>query len=87
MHSAALNEATDKSIERENVFKSFLEDAKATLINVSKQPQWSHYVDTSENSKEIEQLFLFYAQMKPSVMQIRYIDKNGLEKLESIEME
>ncbi len=81
MHNAALNEATDKSIERENVFKSFLEDAEESLIDVSKKPQWVGYLNTYDNNKEIEQLFLFYAQMKPSVMQIRYIDKNGLEKI------
>ena len=75
----ALDEATKKSKEREAIAKSFLNNAQFTLINIKNLPEFDSFLENQNNKDEIQKLFLYFAQLKPNIMQIRYINKDGKE--------
>ena len=78
----ALNNARDKTIEREDTFKGFLNQSKNTLRSIRKSKIFENFLHGSENNEElVTDLFLSFAEANPDFMLLRYIDSDGREKI------
>ncbi len=78
----ALNNAINKSKEREGVVRSFLQHSEENLLSLRNSVFFKNYLQNKkdkENIKLLEELFLTYANSHSDFMKIRYIDKNGKE--------
>jgi diguanylate cyclase (GGDEF)-like protein/PAS domain S-box-containing protein len=77
----ALDNAIKKTKEREKYFKDFLNQANDILVAISDIDEFKEYIKDRTNKKLIESIFVSYAKSTPYMMQLRYIDKNGHEKI------
>jgi PAS domain S-box-containing protein len=77
----ALQNALKKTKEREGVVKNFLFQSEQTLISIRELDLFEQYLDNNSNEKTIANIFLSYSKSQTSFMQLRYIDKNGFEKI------
>jgi len=80
----ALDNAIKKSKERESILINFLNQSKDTLHSLRETNIFSKYLkdDLNKNiESELSNIFLAYSKSQPSFMQLRYIDKNGFEKI------
>ncbi|WP_373073186.1 HD domain-containing phosphohydrolase [Sulfurimonas sp.] len=77
----ALNNASDKVKEREIIFKTFLKDAENDLVSIRNSTLFQNYLKYSNNSQLLEDMFITYSKANSNFMQLRFIDKNGLEKI------
>jgi diguanylate cyclase (GGDEF)-like protein/PAS domain S-box-containing protein len=75
----ALNNAVGKSIEREAYFKNFLSESGNLLIGISDSKVFHSYLNGK--NVDIDSLFITLAKSNSIIMQLRYIDKNGMEKI------
>ena len=78
---AALNNAYKKLFEREDVLKNFLDDSEDVLYSLYKLNQFQQYLHNRSEKEKVENIFLGYAQSNPDFLQLRYIDKTGLEQI------
>jgi PAS domain S-box-containing protein len=77
----ALDNAVKKTKEREGVIKSFLHQSQQTLQSIRVLKSFNDYLKNGSNKEQLEDIFLSYAISQPMFMQLRYIDKDGLEKI------
>ena len=77
--AVSLDNAVKKTKEREDVFKNFLNNAATTLTTARESEAFNDFLD--EKRSDTDDLFMILAKSNPSLMKLRYIDKNGLEKL------
>lgn len=75
----ALNNAVGKTIERESYFKNFLSESNNLLSGIAESKPFQNYL--AHQNVEIEPLFLTLAKSNSLIMQLRYIDKEGMEKI------
>ena len=75
----ALQNTPKKSIERENVLQSFLQDSEQTLLSIRYSPFFKEYLNNGSNKMLMESILLSYAQSQGHFMQFRYINKKGNE--------
>jgi PAS domain S-box-containing protein len=76
-----LNNGIKKIKERETVFKDFITDSEMTLRSIRELPAFNKYLENGFNKKGIEDIFLSYSKSNRNFMQLRFIDKNGMEKI------
>jgi PAS domain S-box-containing protein len=77
----ALANAVKKTIERESVFKNFVFQSEQTLYSIEKLDSFNEYLLDGSDKDKLENIFLSYAMSQTSFMQLRYIDKDGFEKI------
>ena len=77
----ALKSAVIKLNEREAVFNHFISNSKDSLHALRDSKQFKKYLDTQTNTKDIEDIFLTFSKSQTNYMQLRYIDKDGFEKI------
>jgi PAS domain S-box-containing protein len=77
----ALNNALNKTKEREGVFKNFLFQSEQTLYSIQKLDSFNEYLLNSSSRDKLENIFLSYTMSQTAFMQLRYIDKDGFEKI------
>jgi PAS domain S-box-containing protein len=77
----ALQNAVKKAKEREGVIKSFLSHSTNTLSAIRESVFFNEYLQSSKNEKLLENMFVTYSKSNEDFMQLRYIDKDGFEKL------
>ncbi len=77
----ALHNAVYKSEEREEIIKKFLFQSEQTLHSLRQLDSFKKYLQNGEGEKSLENIFLSYAISQTSFMQLRFIDKNGFEKI------
>ncbi|MDD2358373.1 MAG: PAS domain S-box protein [Thiovulaceae bacterium] len=77
--AVSLDNAVKKTKEREEFFKNFLDRANTTLITVRESATFNDFLNGKRS--DTDDLFMILAKSNPSLMKLRYIDKNGLEKL------
>ncbi len=79
----ALKNAIKKSLEREDVFKEFIEHSEQNLLSIQKSIFFQNYLKEQSDSNQelLENIFLIYANSHSNIMQIRYIDRDGFEKI------
>lgn len=79
VQKTALNNAVGKTIERETYFKNFLSESNNLLSGIAESKPFQNYLE--HQNVEIEPLFLTLAKSNSLIMQLRYIDKDGMEKI------
>ncbi len=79
--NVALNSAWDKAREKEHIIEDILKDAKNSLIYLKESQSFKKFISNPQNRNNLAQEFLSYAKAEHNIMQIRYIDKNGMEKI------
>ena len=75
----ALDNAVEKSKERENVINSFLEESKKHIFSLRDSIFFKNYLKDKKNKKYLANLLLTYAHSHNNFMELRYIDKSGNE--------
>ena len=75
----ALENAREKVTERQEVFKKFLASKKVMLHAISDSREFQNFLNGTDH--RLDRLFLVLASADTTVMQLRYLDKNGLERL------
>lgn len=77
-----LNNGIEKTKEKELVFKRFLSQSEQTLLSIRNFDPFIEYLNGDNSQYNIlKSFFLSYTQSQDSFMQLRYIDKNGFEKI------
>lgn len=79
VQKTALNNAVSKTLEREKYFKNFLADSDSILIGIANSTIFQSYL--KGKSVDTNALFLLIAHSSSNIMQLRYIDKNGIERI------
>jgi PAS domain S-box-containing protein len=77
----AIDNAVKKSIEREEVLKEFINHSKKDLKILKQLVLSQDYINNDKLEQKLEDIFVAYAKANSSFMQLRFIDKNGLEKI------
>jgi PAS domain S-box-containing protein len=77
----ALENAHKKILERENVFREFLYKSEQSLKSIRESSFFEDYLHSSKNINILEEIFVTITNSQPDIMQLRYIDKNGIEKI------
>jgi len=81
MKNAILNRGLEQITEREKVLKSFIKKAELTLESIRDNEVFNKYVN-NPNQKDLlylEKQLLLISQINTDFMQLRYLDKNGME--------
>ena len=78
-NKVSLQNAVSKTKERELFIKNFLNQAKDILSAVRESGTFNDFLNAKQS--KIDDLFMMLAKSNPSVMQFRFIDKHGLEKI------
>jgi diguanylate cyclase (GGDEF)-like protein/PAS domain S-box-containing protein len=82
--SVALNNAIFKAQERERFFNIFLEESKTELLAIRTSDIFKNYLhnQNDEQAKKLfKDFFITFANANKNFMQIRFLDKNGYEKI------
>ncbi len=77
----ALHNATKESQERELIMKNFLTQSEDTLLSIRKLKLFDSYLSKQNNQEILEDIFLAYAKSQPTFMQVRFIDRAGVERI------
>jgi nitrogen-specific signal transduction histidine kinase len=77
----ALENATKKIKEREAIFQTFIKNIDNTLIAVRENSTFIKYINNQTDIKDIEKIFLTISKSNAHIMQLRYLDKKGIEKI------
>ena len=80
-NSALLHNAYEKSNEREIALEYFISQSEKKLISLRTTKIFEQFLKDNSKKENIEDLFLAYSKSEPFFMQLRYIDKNGIEKI------
>ena len=81
LKSSTLKKATDIYVQRNNLFKKHLKETKLKLLAIKNSKTFRSYLINPTNTKDIESLFFDISSTSDNIMQLRYIDKNGMEKI------
>ena len=76
----SFDNALEKINQRENYLKKYLEDGKIQLYNIKESSFFKEY-EKNNSIKPVENLFVFLLNNQKNIMQIRYINKLGNEKI------
>ncbi|MGB7402874.1 MAG: PAS domain S-box protein [Arcobacter sp.] len=77
----AMETALNKAKEREHILNEFLNESKHLIKFLRKINAFNNFLEDDSSKNELEEIFLAYIQSHKRFMQLRYIDKNGLEKI------
>jgi len=75
----ALSNAIKKTQERANVFNSFIAKSENMLYSLQELDTFQDYL--SNKPTNIENIFLTFTKTDTNIMQLRFIDKDGFEKI------
>lgn len=74
-----LDNALNKIVEREHVFKNFISSSEDSLYGLRSNKFFIDNLKGQKNIKDLQQVFLTISKSQKDYMQLRYIDKNGFE--------
>ncbi len=72
-----IQKASEKFVERDNYFKSYIEDVKLKLFTIQNSAIFQEHI----NDKTGKLFLLDITNTAENIMQLRYIDANGMEKI------
>jgi len=81
INSLSINELDNKKEEKLKLFSNYINQNKAILESIQYNKDVIKYIKTDHGKKIVENFFLSYAYAHKEIFQIRYIDKNGHEKV------
>ena len=70
-----------KFAERKAFFNEYTEHSKRELFTLKDSKIFKNYIKDNSNENNVEELFSYMIKSCANVMQLRYIDKNGFEKI------
>lgn len=76
-----LKNAIKKNKERESIVKSFINNSELLLHTFGSSETFKEYQKNKTTTKELKRLLLTFSKSQKHYMQIRYIDKNGMEQI------
>ncbi|QKI89794.1 diguanylate cyclase [Thiomicrorhabdus xiamenensis] len=79
IENAALKNATNKSVERERFLLGFLHQSKHKLQSISGFPAFQNFLQNPLQQDSVEALFGNFTRNCHDIMQIRFIDRDGME--------
>jgi len=77
----ALDNAIKKSKKQESFIQEFETQSLQTLHSIRELPLFEEYLDGNISQALLQDIFLAYSKSQTTFMQLRFIDKNGLEKI------
>lgn len=75
----AIQDGLLKIREKEKVLNNFLKDSQNNLLALKENQQFQTYLHTKKNLNDINNIFYTFVKSQSNIMQLRYINKNGLE--------
>jgi PAS domain S-box-containing protein len=82
IQSTAISKAISKSKEREQVVLDFIEHSTNTLKSIRESNVFQNYLySAEENIDATKDIFFAYSKAHSDFMKIRFIDKDGVEKI------
>lgn len=76
-----MENASKKIKEREKVLKDFISRSEHGLYSLRKNRFFIDYIENKGSLKELQEVFLTFSKAHNIFMQLRYIDKEGFEKI------
>ena len=70
-----------KYVEKKTLFNKFTENTKREIISLKDSKVFKNYINNNSKQDNIIELFSYIINSSANIMQLRYIDKNGLEKI------
>lgn len=77
----SIKKASQTFQERNNTFKSYVQDTNLRLLSVKNSQIFNDYLANKQNSDLVNSLFLDIANTSENIMQLRYIDMRGMERV------
>lgn len=77
----SIKKASQTFEERDNTFKSYIQDTNLRLLSVKKSQIFNDYLANKQNTTLVHSLFLDIANTSDNIMQLRYIDTRGMERV------
>ncbi|WP_108063400.1 sensor histidine kinase [Poseidonibacter lekithochrous] len=82
LEKTAMNNALSKIKEKEKTFSSYFNTPKDILESTRKSNYFNKYLNNPKLYKsELDDIFLTISSINKNIMQFRFIDKNGIEKI------
>lgn len=79
--ASSIQKASETFAERNKIFESYIENTKLKLISIKNSKTFNTYLSNTKEVSSINSLFIDIANTAENIMQLRYIDNNGLEKI------
>lgn len=79
--ASSIQKASETFAERNKMFESYIENTKLKLISIKNSKTFNTYLSNTKEVSSINSLFIDIANTAENIMQLRYIDNNGLEKI------
>jgi PAS domain S-box-containing protein len=78
-----IKEAIDEAYDKEKTIQSFISNSKNTLKSIRNSEVFNDYLNNQsiQNTEHLKKLFLIMMDSNTNFMQLRYLDKNGKEKI------
>jgi hypothetical protein len=76
-----MKNAESKSKERAAMVNDYLKLSEQNISYLRKTDEFNNYIKGAADKSDVVKLFYAYAEYNNEIMQIRYIDKNGMEKV------
>ncbi len=77
----AMQNALKRVKDKEKLVNNFLIQSTHTIKSLRETNIFNSYLEGEYKKEDIENIFLAYSKSNPYFMQLRYIDKNGFEKI------
>jgi len=77
----SMTKASETFDERNKTFETYIQDTNLKILSIKKSKTFHEYLSNKHNTDLIDSLFLDIASTADNIMQLRYIDKNGMEKI------
>ncbi len=77
----SMTKASETFDERNKTFQTYIQDSNLKILSIKNSKIFHDYLSNKQKSDLIDSLFLDIASTADNIMQLRYIDKNGIEKI------
>ena len=77
----SIKKASQTFDERNNTFKTYIQGTNLRLLSIKNSQIFNNYLSNKQNIDLVNSLFLDIANTSDNIMQLRYIDNSGMEKI------
>lgn len=77
----SMAKASETFNERNKTFKTYIQYTNLKILSIKNSKTFDDYLSNKQNTDLIHSLFLDIASTADNIMQLRYIDNNGMEKI------
>jgi len=79
--AVSVKKASETFVERNKVFKTYIKDIKLKIISIENSNIFNKYLSNPVDDSLVRSLFVDIAGTSDNIMQLRYIDSTGKEKV------